>query len=101
VASAVLIRAIEPKHGIEQMILRRGTDRPALLCSGPGRLCEALGITKAFDGAPLTRAPVSLLARRNRPQIVLGTRIGITRGREAERRFGLKASPFLSRKFPD
>ena len=100
VASAVLIRAIEPTNGIERMILRRGTDRLVLLCSGPGRLCEALGITRTFDGASLMGAPVSLMARRCRPQIVFGTRIGISRGREAERRFGLKGSPFLSRKFP-
>lgn len=101
VASAVLIRAIEPKHGIEQMIRRRGTDKPILLCSGPGRLCEALGITKSFDGASLMRAPVSLMAREKRPRIVVGTRIGITKGSESIRRFGLKGSTFLSRKFPD
>ena len=100
VASAVLIRAIEPTHGVDRMILRRGTDRLTLLCSGPGRLCEALGIAKDFDGASLTRAPVSLLARQKSPQVVLGTRIGITKGVEAERRFGLKDSLFLSRKFP-
>jgi len=100
VASAVLIRAIEPTHGIERMTVRRGTDRPILLCSGPGRLCEALGITKAFDGATLMRAPALLMPRRNRPQIVVGTRIGISRAPDARRRFGLKDSPFLSRKFP-
>ncbi|HLY04165.1 MAG TPA: DNA-3-methyladenine glycosylase [Rhizomicrobium sp.] len=100
VASAVLIRAIEPTHGIEQMIRRRGTDRLPLLCSGPGRLCEALGITRTFDGASLVRAPVSLTAPRNRPRVVTGTRIGITRAPDFIRRFGLKDSPFLSRKFP-
>jgi DNA-3-methyladenine glycosylase len=100
VASAVLIRAIEPKHGIERMIERRGTDKPELLCSGPGRLCEALAITKSLDGASLTRAPLSLAARLKRPQIVYGTRIGLSKGRDAERRFGLKDSEFLSKKFP-
>jgi DNA-3-methyladenine glycosylase len=99
VASAVLIRAIEPTHGIEQMIKRRGTDRPELLCSGPGRLCEALAITKAQDGASLMRAPLSLTARPKRPQIVVGTRIGLTKGVEAKRRYGLKGSRFLSKKF--
>jgi len=101
VASAVLIRAIEPKDGIDQMIKRRGTDRPKLLCSGPGRLCEALAITKSFDGASLLHAPASLSARSKRPQIVTGTRIGLSKGREAERRFGLRGSVFLSQKFSD
>ena len=101
VASAVLIRAIEPKFGIEHMIRRRGTDRLELLCSGPGRLCEALGITKSLDGASLTRAPLSLTPRSKRPQLVSGTRVGLTKGVEAERRFGLKDSAFLSKKFPN
>jgi DNA-3-methyladenine glycosylase len=100
VASAVLIRAIEPTHGIERMIKRRGTDKLQLLCSGPGRLCEALAITKSFDGASLLRAPVSLAARSKRPQILVGLRIGLTKGVEAERRYGLKGSAFLSKKFP-
>jgi DNA-3-methyladenine glycosylase len=99
VASAVLIRAIEPQYGIEHMIKRRRTGKPQLLCSGPGRLCEALAITKAFDGASLLHAPVSLATRSKRPQIVTGTRIGLTKGREAERRYGLKDSAFLSQKF--
>ena len=100
VASAVLIRAIEPTHGIERMMKRRGTDRPELLCSGPGRLCEALAITKSLDGASLMRAPMSLTARPTRLPLVRGTRIGLTKGVEAERRFGLKGSVFLSKKFP-
>jgi DNA-3-methyladenine glycosylase len=83
------------------MIKRRGTDKLPLLCSGPGRLCEALAITKSLDGASLTRAPLSLTARSKRPRIVLGTRIGLTKGVEAERRYGLKDSIFLSKKFPD
>lgn len=101
VASAVLIRAIEPTHGIEHMIRRRGAHRPELLCSGPGRLCEALGITKTLDGASLMHAPLSLRAAPKRSRIVIGTRIGLSKGREAERRYGLKDSPFLSKKFPD
>ena len=100
VASAVLIRAIEPTHGIQHMIKRRGTDKPELLCSGPGRLCEALAITKSLDGASLLRAPMSLTTRPNRLALVRGTRIGLTKGVEAERRFGLKGSTFLSKKFP-
>jgi DNA-3-methyladenine glycosylase len=101
VASAVLIRAIEPKYGIEHMVRRRGTEKLELLCSGPGRLCEALAITKSLDGASLMRAPLSLAARSGRPQIVRGVRIGLTKGVEAERRYGLKDSVFLSKKFSD
>ncbi len=82
------------------MIKRRGTEKPELLCSGPGRLCEALAITKSLDGASLMRAPLSLTARQKRPQIMVGTRIGLSKGVEAERRFGLKDSAFLSKKFP-
>jgi DNA-3-methyladenine glycosylase len=101
VASAVLIRAIEPKYGIECMVRRRGTDKLALLCSGPGRLCEALAITKSLDGASLTRAPLSLTAASGRPKTVVGVRIGLSKGVEAKRRYGLKDSAFLSKKFPE
>ncbi len=83
------------------MIKHRDTDKPELLCSGPGRLCEALAITRSLDGASLLRAPLSLAAPVKRPQIVRGIRIGLSKGREAERRFGLKDSVFLSKKFPD
>jgi DNA-3-methyladenine glycosylase len=101
VASAVLIRAIVPRFGIERMIERRGTTNLELLCSGPGRLCEALAITKSLDGASLVRAPLSLAVDpAQQPQIVRGIRIGLSKGREAERRFGLKDSIFLSKKFP-
>lgn len=102
VASAVLIRAIEPKYGIERMIERRGTNKLELLCSGPGRLCEALAITRTLDGYSLMRVPFALSGEPSkRSQIVRGTRIGISKGREAERRFGLKGSIFLSKKFPN
>jgi len=102
VASAVLIRAMEPKYGIEHMVERRGTHRLGLLCSGPGRLCEALAITKSLDGASLMRAPLSLTAGPSkRPQLVRGVRIGLSKGIDAERRYGLKDSIFLSKKFPD
>jgi len=83
------------------MVRRRGTEKLELLCSGPGRLCEALAITKSLDSASLMRAPLSLSARSGRPQIVRGVRIGLTKGVEAERRYGLKDSVFLSKKFSD
>jgi DNA-3-methyladenine glycosylase len=98
-ASAVLVRALEPAHGIERMRERRGLDDPRLLCAGPGRLCEALGITRAHDGLPLDEPPFELLAREGDVGLVTGPRIGITRAAELPWRYGLKGSRFLSRPF--
>ncbi|MFD2180843.1 DNA-3-methyladenine glycosylase [Rhodoplanes azumiensis] len=98
-ASAVLIRAIAPTEGIETMRARRGVADDRLLCAGPGRLCEALGITRALDGAPLDAPPFVLLARRGTPEIVAGPRIGITKAADRPWRYGLKGSPFLSKPF--
>jgi DNA-3-methyladenine glycosylase len=98
--SAVLIRALEPVTGLEAMQGRRGMESTRLLCSGPGRLCQALGVTGALDGLPLDRPPFVLEARRDEPPIVAGPRIGITRGIEAPWRYGLEGSRFLSRPFP-
>lgn len=98
--SAVLIRALEPVSGLEAMRARRGMDVARLLCSGPGRLCQALGVTGALDGLPLDRPPFALLPRRVEPRILAGPRIGITRGAEAPWRYGLEGSAFLSRPFP-
>jgi DNA-3-methyladenine glycosylase len=96
-ASAVLIRALEPTHGLEVMRARRGLDDPRLLCSGPGRLCEALGVTREHDGLPLDRAPFELQARTREPEIVVGTRVGITRATERPWRYALAGSRFVSR----
>lgn len=98
-ASAVLIRAIVPTEGIETIRARRGVADDRLLCAGPGRLCEALGITKALDGAPLDAPPFALLARQGTPEIVAGPRIGITKAADKPWRYGLKGSPFLSKPF--
>ncbi len=98
--SAVLIRALEPTLGLDRMIERRGTERPRLLCSGPGRLTQALGIDASMDGLALYKPPFSLtLAAGDRP-ISIGPRIGITRAVDLPWRFGLAGSPFLSSRFP-
>jgi len=99
-ASAVLIRAIEPLEGLPRMRRRRGLKDERLLCSGPGRLCEALGIAGIHDGFILDRPPFELLARTKKPEIVTGVRIGITKAMELPWRYGLKASKFLSKPFP-
>lgn len=96
-ASAVLIRALEPTHGIPAMRRRRGVKEERLLCSGPGRLCEALGITRAQDGLALDKPPFELRARSETPEIVAGVRIGITKAADLPWRFGLKGSRYLSK----
>ena len=97
--SAVLIRAVEPRIGLDAMGLRRGTDRPRLLCSGPGRLCQALGVDGSLDGLRLDQSPFSLTLPTEIPAVATGTRIGITRAADKPWRFGLRDSPFVSRRF--
>ena len=98
-AAAVLLRALEPKHGVEEMRARRGLEDPRLLCSGPGRLCRALGVTGEHDGMSLDRLPFALHAREEEPEIVAGPRVGITRAADLPWRYGLAGSPYLSRGF--
>ncbi|SHI66207.1 DNA-3-methyladenine glycosylase [Roseomonas rosea] len=98
--SAVLIRALEPVAGLEAMRERRGVAEARLLCSGPGRLSQALGVTRLLDGQPLDRAPFALRPAARPVPVVAGPRIGITRGAETPWRFGLEGSAFLSRPFP-
>ncbi|MFW2828927.1 DNA-3-methyladenine glycosylase [Sphingomonas sp. ID0503] len=95
--SAVLIRAIEPQAGLEFMRERRGGIADRLLCAGPGRLCQALGVTIAHDGLPLDRPPFVLTAGTS-AEIVTGRRIGISTGVDLVRRYALAGSPYLSRK---
>ena len=97
VANAVLLRALEPTHGLDVMRERRGLDRERLLCSGPGRLCQALGVTREHDGLPLDRPPFELLERDRRIDLVRGPRIGITRAAELPWRYAEAGSRFLSR----
>jgi DNA-3-methyladenine glycosylase len=96
-ASAVLLRAIEPTVGLAAMRRRRGVDDDRLLCSGPGRLCQALGITIAQNGARLDRAPFELRARAEAVGIAVGPRIGITKAADLPWRYALKGSRFLSK----
>src|SRR5215510_9654801 len=78
-ASAVLIRAVEPLEGLDRMRRRRGLRDERLLCAGPGRVCEALGITRAHNGARIDRTPFAIYAREKKPDIAAGVRIGITK----------------------
>jgi DNA-3-methyladenine glycosylase len=98
-ASAVLIRALQPTHGIAAMRRRRKLLDERSLCSGPGKLTEALGITNAHNGLPLDAPPIALFARATKPNIVAGVRIGLTKAVELPWRYGLKGSKFLSKPF--
>jgi DNA-3-methyladenine glycosylase len=100
IASAVLIRALEPAHGLDAMRARRGLADERLLCSGPGRLCQALAVTREHDGLALDQPPFELQARDGEAQIVRGPRVGITKAAEQPWRYGLAGSRFLSRAFP-
>jgi DNA-3-methyladenine glycosylase len=99
-ASAVLIRAIEPTAGLPAMRRRRAVSDDRLLCAGPGRVCEALGITAVHNGMALDLPPFELFARAVTVEIRVGPRIGITKAAELPWRYGLKDSRFLSKPFP-
>ncbi|HEV2083094.1 MAG TPA: DNA-3-methyladenine glycosylase [Brevundimonas sp.] len=96
---AVLIRALEPTHGLEIMWARRGVDRAGLLCSGPARLCQALGVDGALDGAPMLSPPFALTPGPATPELLCGPRIGITKAADLPRRWG-ESGAWLSRPFP-
>ena len=82
------------------MRTRRGVEAQRALCSGPGKLCQALGVGREHDGLPLDEPPFELLASEGRLEIVKGPRVGITRATELNWRYGLRGSPYLSRRFP-
>jgi DNA-3-methyladenine glycosylase len=99
-ASAILIRALEPKAGLPAMRRRRGLKNEQLLCSGPGRLAEALGISRTkHNGAQLDKLPFQVFARDSKPEIVAGPRIGISKAIELPWRYGMKNSRFVSKPF--
>jgi len=97
--AGVLIRALAPTQGLDCMRERRGLNDTRLLCAGPGRLGQALGITRDFNGLRLDAPPFELLAPDSAPPVVTGPRIGISRAVEQPWRFGLAGSGFLSRRF--
>ena len=97
--AGVLIRAVEPLHGVDVMRARRGMDDPRLLCSGPGRMGQALGITRALNGLRLDQAPFKVLAAAGPAKVITGPRVGISKAMEVHWRFGLAGSRFLSRPF--
>lgn len=100
-ASAVLIRALEPTHGLAAMRRRRGLSDERALCSGPGKLTQALGITREHNGLALDAPPFALYGRKSEAVVVSGVRIGLTKAVDLPWRYGLKGSKFLSKPFPD
>lgn len=98
-AGAVLIRAIEPVRGMDKMIERRGQTNPRNLCSGPGKLAQALAVGPAMNGLPLAAQPFALSPAPVGADLAIGPRIGITKAAELPWRFGLAGSPFVSRRF--
>ena len=99
-ASAILIRALEPTDGLDKMRQRRGLEDERALCSGPGKLCEALAVTRDLDGRMLDAAPFRLDIAPRPAAIAIGKRIGITKAVDVPWRFGLANSRFLSKPFP-
>jgi DNA-3-methyladenine glycosylase len=97
--AGVLIRAIEPTHGIDRMQARRGMDDVRLLCSGPGKIGQALAITHDLNGHRLDREPFRVLAAPTGADVATGPRIGISKAVDLPWRFGLAGSRFVSAKF--
>lgn len=97
--AGVLIRALQPTRGLETMAERRGLADPLKLCSGPGRLAQALDVDLSFYGLPLDAPPFRLEPRDDIPPLVIGPRIGITKGAMTPWRFGRAGSPYLSKRF--
>jgi DNA-3-methyladenine glycosylase len=100
VPAAVLLRALEPTAGLRRMRERRGVEDPRVLCSGPGRLCQALGVTGEHDGLPLDRPPFELRAAPEPVEVAAAPRVGITRAADVPWRYVLRGSRFLSRGLP-
>ena len=97
--AGILIRAIQPTQGLDVMRVRRGVDAERLLCSGPGRVGQALEIVHAFNGRSLAQKPFRLLPAIGPVDVIQGPRIGISKAMDLPWRFGLADSPFLSKPF--
>jgi len=97
--AGVLIRALEPVTGLDTMCERRGTRDHWLLCSGPGKLCQALGVTRALNGRSLAAAPFELAPAPGGIEVVAGPRIGISKAVDVPWRFGLAHSRWVSKPF--
>ncbi|WP_245453275.1 DNA-3-methyladenine glycosylase [Aquibium carbonis] len=95
--SAVLVRALEPTAGIPAMVRRRSMEDVRSLCSGPGKLCQALAISDAQNGMPIGRGALRLFLPPTSPTVVAGRRIGISKAVDRPWRFGLAGSRFLSK----
>jgi DNA-3-methyladenine glycosylase len=99
-ASAALIRALAPTHGIPMMRRRRGVTDQRALCSGPGKLCEALSVSIDHNALALDAAPFALYAPTSQLDVITDVRIGITKAADLPWRYGLKDSAFVSKRFP-
>ena len=97
--AGVLIRAIEPLVGLELMRARRDAEQAQMLCSGPGKLCQALAVTHDFNGVSLAAPPFELQAAPPGLEVIAGPRIGISKAMDVPWRFGLAGSRFVSRPF--
>ncbi len=99
-AEAVLVRALQPTCGLDRMRKRRGVEAERALCSGPGKLCQALGVTRDHDGLALDEPPFELRARDSTPEVATAPRIGISRATEKPWRYVLQGSHYVSRPVP-
>jgi DNA-3-methyladenine glycosylase len=102
VGAAVLIRALEPLSGLDEMRTRRGVHRVSDLCSGPGKLTQALGVTLSDNGGDLLQGPVVISGRLRSwrdPPVSVDRRIGITKAAELPWRFTVTGNRFVSRPF--
>ena len=97
--AGVLIRAIEPLAGLDVMRARRDAQDVHMLCSGPGKLCQALDVTRDFNGVSLAAPPFELQAAPPGLEVIAGPRIGISKAMDVPWRFGLAGSRFVSRPF--